>query len=172
MVLQERNYLNNVSFINYNSANNCGLGAHVVQNLPKQHDHHGQIDVSSITFVNTPDNNKLFLFEPQLEWINPSECVDMDCDGPKKAMLVDLDGSFSDTPSTGVKHTYMGISELDYGINGPRGLGDWRIPAVMLTNLDGSTVSPATWAPKHGVLGTHDSCTKNSANHYYVCYVT
>ena len=93
MVLQGRNFLNNVAFINYNSANSCNLGAHAIQNLPKQHDHHEQIDVTGITFSNTPDNNKFFLFEPQLAWINPSDCVDMDCDGPKKAMLVD--GSFS-----------------------------------------------------------------------------
>ena len=73
--------------------------------------------------------------EPKLEWINPSDCVDMDCDGPKKAMIFDEDGSFSGTNNP---TTYMGISELDYGVNGPRGLGNWRIPAVMITNLDGS----------------------------------
>ena len=167
MVLQGRNYLNNVSFINYNSANSCNLGAHAIQNLPKQHDHHEQIDVTGITFSNTPDNNKFFLFEPQLAWINPSDCVDMDCDGPKKAMLVDVDGSFSET---GRKHTYMGVSELDYGINGPRGLGNFRIPAAMLTNLDGSTVDPDTWAPNKGVAGTHSaSCTHNTDNHYHKC---
>ena len=44
---------------------------------------------------NTDDNAKLFLHEPQLKWINPSDCVDMDCDGPKKAMLLDTDGSFN-----------------------------------------------------------------------------
>ena len=91
----------------------------------------------------------------------------MDCDGPKKAMILDEDGSLS---GTGNPTTYMGVSELDYGVNGPRGLGNWRIPPVMLTNLDGSAIEPDTWAPNKGVVGTHSAaCTLDSANHYYKC---
>ena len=163
MVLYERNYIKNVHFENYGSQ--CGAEHFAISNLPKQHDHHVQTDIDTVTFTNVADSNKLFLFEPQLEWINPSECVDMDCDGPKKAMVLDVDGSFS---QTGQQHTYMGVSELDYGINGPRGLGNWRIPAVMIVNLDGSNKDPDVWAPNKGVFGTNN-CAHDADNHYYKC---
>ena len=89
----------------------------------------------------------------------------MDCDGPKKAQLTDLDGSFS---GSGVRTTYMGISELDYGVNGPRGLGNWRIPAVMLVDLDGNNKDPDVVAPNKGVFRSSD-CVKNDVSHFWRC---
>lgn len=89
----------------------------------------------------------------------------MDCDGPKKAMLLDVDGSFSET---GVTNTYMGVSELEYGVNGPRGLGNFRIPAAMLTDVDGSQTDPDVWAPTKGVVRTA-GCVHDTTNHFYQC---
>lgn len=135
----------------------------VISNRYKQHDHHIQTDVSNIVWESS--SNKLFLYEPKVDWINPSDCVDMDCDGPKKAMLLDLDGSFSET---GVTNTYMGVSELDYGVNGPRGLGNFRIPAAMLTDVDGSQTDPDVWAPTKGVVRTN-GCVHDTTNHFWQC---
>ena len=89
----------------------------------------------------------------------------MDCDGPKKAMLLDVDGSFSET---GVTNTYMGVSELEYGVNGPRGLGNFRIPAAMLTDVDGSQTDPDVWAPTKGVVRTA-GCVHDTTNHFHQC---
>ena len=54
--------------------------------------------------------------------MNPSDCVDMDCDGLKKNLLDDLDGSFLGT-------TGAIISESEYAWNGDprRGTGDYRL---------------------------------------------
>ena len=159
------NFLKNVAFINFGSQ--CGSQHFAVSNLPKQFDHHMEIRTEGISFIGTSDDNKLFLHEPNVGWINPSDCVDMDCDGPKKAMITDTDGSFSET---GSRHTYMGFSELDYGINGPRGLGNFRIPAVMITDLSGNAIDIESWAPNKGVKGTHSgACTHDVFNHYYKC---
>lgn len=70
----------------------------------------------------------------------------------------------------------MGVSDLDYGINGPRGLGNFRIPAVMLVNLDGSNIQDNfangidDYVVNKGVYGTHSSaCTHNTQGHFYKC---
>jgi len=88
----------------------------------------------------------------------------MDCDGPKKAMLVDLDGSFT---GSNERSTLMGIAELGFGVNGPRGLGYFRVPAPMLTNLDGSNIAPTTFAANHGVF--RSDCSFKQANNYWQC---
>ena len=36
--------------------------------------------------------NDLFLIP---RWVNPSDCVDMDCDGRRQLLITDIDGSFS-----------------------------------------------------------------------------
>ena len=79
-------------------------------------------------------------------------------------MIVDIDGSFSET---GQRHTYMGVAELDYGVNGARGLGNFRIPGVMVTDINGDTIDIDAWAPNKGVKGTHTaSCVHDTDNHY------
>ena len=62
-----------------------------------------------------------------------SQCVDMDCDGKKICFIVDKDGSFLGTPGTI-------IPNASYEWNGDtvHGLGDYRIPSVQMTNMDGS----------------------------------
>ena len=37
----------------------------------------------------------MYLKPPQRSWIKPGKCVVMDCDGPKHAFAVDLDGSLT-----------------------------------------------------------------------------
>ena len=51
-------------------------------------------------------------------WINPADCVDMDCDARRKVLIDDTDGSFFGTSKTM-------ISKSEYGWNGDRvwGLG-------------------------------------------------
>ena len=146
MILYGMNFLKNVAFINFDNV--CGVDHFAISNLPKQHDHHIETRTEGISFVGTSDNNNLFLYEPEVGWINPSDCVDMDCDGPKKAMIVDVDGSFS----------------------GIRGLGNFRIPAVMVTDINGDAIDIDSWAPNKGVKGTHTgACVHDVFKHYYKC---
>ena len=38
----------------------------------------------------------------------------------------------------------MGVSDLEFGVNGPRGLGYFRVPAVMLVDISGNNRVPGT----------------------------
>ena len=82
-------------------------------------------------------------------WINPSDCVDMDCDARRKMVITDVDGSFigvnTTTPTTA-------ISESEYGWDSEPvwGLGDSKIPNTMLTNSDGSRINVTKNYPYKG----------------------
>ncbi len=45
---------------------------------------------------------KVLLSDPSPGWRNPTDCVDLDCDGPSHALIVDEDGTFT---GTNVKHS-------------------------------------------------------------------
>ena len=79
--------------------------------------------------------------------INPADCVDMDCDGLKKVLLKDLDGSFFG----GSGGAMISESEWEWDGNPRRGLGDYRIPKAALTKPDGSVIPVADIAPKKGL---------------------
>lgn len=76
---------------------------------------------------------------------NPADCVDMDCDAKKKSLLKDLDGSF-----LGAVGSVVPQSEFEWGGDPRRGLGDYRIPKVMLTFLNGSRIPVEQVAPRKG----------------------
>ena len=69
----------------------------------------------------------------------------MDCDGLKKAMIRDLDGTL-----LGSVGTVIPQSEFEWDGNAQRGLGDYRIPKVMLTRPDGSRIPVDEKAPNKG----------------------
>lgn len=69
----------------------------------------------------------------------------MDCDGKKKTMLKDLDGSF-----LGAVGAVVPQSEYEWGGDARRGVGDYRIPKVMLTALNGSRIPVNQIAPQKG----------------------
>ncbi len=77
--------------------------------------------------------------------INPADCVDMDCDGLKKAIIKDLDGTLM-----GSVGTYIAASEWQWDGDARRGLGDYRIPVVMLTDVNGDRISVSSIAPNKG----------------------
>lgn len=65
--------------------------------------------------------------------INPSDCVDFDCDGLKKCLVEDKDGSMLGTVGTVVPQ-----SEFEWDGDPRRGLGDYRIPKPLLTDPSGA----------------------------------
>lgn len=78
--------------------------------------------------------------------VNPSDCVDMDCDAKKKTMLKDLDGSF-----LGGIGAVIPQSEFEWNGDKRHGLGDYRIPSVMLTDLNGGRIPVKQIAPNKGL---------------------
>ena len=77
--------------------------------------------------------------------INPSDCVDMECDGKKKMLLEDLDGTF-----LGTNGSVISESEAFWGGDPRRGLGDYRVPKAMQTSIDGNRIALSTLAPHKG----------------------
>lgn len=69
----------------------------------------------------------------------------MDCDAKKKSMLKDLDGSF-----LGAVGSVIPLSEYEWNGDPRHGLGDYRIPKVMLTYLNGSRIPVRNIAPYKG----------------------
>lgn len=57
--------------------------------------------------------------------VNPSDCVDMDCDGLKKSMIVDEDGSL-----LGAAGYVLPNSAFQWNNDTGHGVGDFRIPKV------------------------------------------
>ena len=115
---------------------------------------------------------KYFNHEPIMGSINPSDCVDLDCDGLKHVLVRDMDGTFL---GEGGPRSLISMAELSWGDNGPRGLGNFRIPTVMLAIPGGGMEDADSLFPSKGVVrGTGDhgngsQCIWNSDWNSYVC---
>jgi len=81
----------------------------------------------------------------------------MDCDGVKKVILTDKDGSFLGAISTATSHT-----EWQWNGDPVRGLGDYRIPKEALANADGrmKNISDVYTYPGH--IRDETKCTLNT----------
>ncbi|XP_033493349.2 PKHD1 like 1, tandem duplicate 1 [Epinephelus lanceolatus] len=130
---------------------------------PENDDLQHPVQVSGITMSDSTEEAKVYIHRPDISKVNPSDCVDMDCDGKKKTMLKDLDGSFLGTVGTVVPQ-----SEYEWGGDPRRGLGDYRIPPVMLTYLNGSRIPVNQIAPHKGVI--RENCTYMSSWQSYKCF--
>ena len=166
-----------VSFVNF--GNRCpSKNDTVIMTNRFSEDANHPVYLERIVFENCNDEgpiilpeHKVFIHEPNIGRINPSDCVDMDCDGLKHVLIKDLDGSFTENNSS---RTLVGLAEL--GWDGPdrrRGIGDFRIPKTMLTNEDGSRISTDKIYPEKGILRGKtfgsDECMYNQHWNLYEC---
>lgn len=71
----------------------------------------------------------------------------MDCDGLKKMLAVDEDGSF-----TGSVSTVISQSEWEWGGDPRRGLGDYRIPKTMLAYPNGTKMEMSDLFDERGKI--------------------
>lgn len=67
-----------------------------------QHNDDGQhpIITNAMSIYNTSQMNLIFNGRPNLDVVDPSDCVDMDCDGLKKNLLIDTDGTLFGEPTS------------------------------------------------------------------------
>ncbi|KAK3532561.1 hypothetical protein QTP86_024146, partial [Hemibagrus guttatus] len=131
---------------------------------PHNEDLQHPINVQKITKSNSTEKAQVFIHHPDLGKVNPSDCVDMDCDAKKKSMLNDLDGSF-----LGAVGSVIPFSEYEWDGDSRHGLGNYRIPKVMLTYLNGSRIPVGNIAPYKGVI-RDSTCTFMSAWQAYKCF--
>ena len=74
-------------------------------------------ELQDITLINVTPANKVLHKIPDKSRINPSDCVDMDCDHLRKIVIKDLDGSMFGTAGGSI------ISRSEYQWDGDRGFG-------------------------------------------------
>jgi len=121
--------LNKVSFINFvmrNSKRDV-----VFMSNPVSEDCQHPIYVSNITLINTDSNSLYFNHRPSLGSVNPSDCVDLDCDAQKHILIKDLDGTLLNSGPDG---TIISQAEFEWDGDPRRGLGDYRIPKVLIAD--------------------------------------
>ncbi|XP_072027284.1 LOW QUALITY PROTEIN: fibrocystin-L-like [Amphiura filiformis] len=159
-----RTYVDNVMFVNFQTT--CNKQHKMIMTNKKIVDCLHPMEVSNIRLVNVDTDNIVRLHRPNLGDINPADCVDMDCDGMKKAMIRDLDGTL-----LGSIGTIIPDSAFEWDGDQRRGLGDYRIPPAMVTEIDGSRIPYDDKLPNKGIYrGQNDECEWKSAWTAYECH--
>ncbi|XP_069076732.1 fibrocystin-L-like isoform X2 [Pleurodeles waltl] len=144
--------------------NVCSVETNVMfMTNPLNEDLQHPVHVSGIQMADTAHEAKIFIHRPDVGKANPSDCVDMVCDAKRKALLKDLDGSLLGSPGSVVAQ-----SEYQWDKVASYGIGDYRIPKVMLTNLNGSRIPVNQIAPNKGVI-RDSACTYMSTWESYQC---
>ena len=138
---------------------------------PQSEDANHPVHLSGISLQNIEEDRKFFNREPILGSVNPSDCVDLDCDGFKHIVVVDKDGSF--TSRQGLS-TIISKAEFEWDGDPHRGLGDYRIPKTMLSYPNGSRKAVNDTFPKKGIVrgtsfGDESDCEFNDVWNAYHC---
>jgi len=90
--------IKNVKFVSFvDRDGSCGKDVALMTNRDSDDGIH-PIFTSGLTFLDTPQDNRVFIHRANLGRVNPSDCVDMDCDGLKKVVLQDMDGTLLGSP--------------------------------------------------------------------------
>ncbi|KAK4328078.1 hypothetical protein Pmani_001551 [Petrolisthes manimaculis] len=152
--LHGSSYIEDVTFTNFESRDNCGIDVALMTNQGSDDAIH-PIFTSGLTFVDTPEDNYVFIHYTNLVRVNPSDCVDMDCDGHKKVVVTDNDGSLLGSEQA----TLTSEAEKEWDGDRSHGVGDYRIPIPLRQNSDGSAIPEADKFPNKGIV-RDNSCTK------------
>ncbi|KAJ8334858.1 hypothetical protein SKAU_G00404970 [Synaphobranchus kaupii] len=131
---------------------------------PENEDLQHPTHVERVMMVDSVEDGRVFLHRADVNKANPSDCVDMDCDAKKKCLIKDLDGSFLGSVGAVVPQ-----SEFEWDGDSRRGVGDYRIPKVMLTYLNGSRIPVNKIAPHKGII-RDSNCTYMSRWQSYKCF--
>ena len=150
------------SFINFKS--NCGSRDYAIASSLHNDDGQHPVEISNTQFSNVDIDSKVFIHRPNIAKINPSDCVDMDCDGLKKNLLTDTDGSFLGSPGTVISQ-----SEWNWGSQ-QRGLGDFRIPKEALAAPNGSMLDISQVYKYTGIIRDENTCAYKDSWQAYECH--
>ncbi|XP_061189118.1 fibrocystin-L-like [Saccostrea echinata] len=152
------------TFANFQTGSSGECGQDVVLTTdPSNDDACHPTELTGNRKVNVGSENTVYYHRPRLGKINPSDCVDMDCDGHKKCIVTDKDGSLLGSAATVVPQ-----AEFEWGGDPRRGLGDYRIPKPILTDPSGAVLTVEQVAKYKGVL-RDDTCTYNDKQQAYTC---
>ena len=155
--------LSNVTFANFKE--NCGKEDVVFRTNYGVDDVNWPINATDIKFLDTVGKNKIYMDIPTLGKINPSDCTDFDCDGFKKAMIWDQDGSVAEDGITG---TIIPDSAYEWDGIPVRGIGYYRVPKPMVTEINGDKIEYADKMPNTGIY-RDETCAWNPDWRAYKC---
>ena len=155
--------LSNVVFANFKE--NCDAQDLVFRTNVHEDDVNWPINATGITFLDTANDNKIFMDLPLAGKISPSDCSDFDCDGFKKSIILDQDGSIAED---GVRGTIIPDSAYEWDGNPAKGLGYYRVPKPMVTELNGDKIEYADKMPNTG-LYRDSTCQWNDNWRAYKC---
>ena len=155
-------YMDNVTFVNFDGA--CGKKDIVMKTNTGEDDVNWPVRTSNLKFLNVNEEFKVLYNRPLASKINPSDCTDFDCDGMKKALIVDLDGTLIGESGG----TIIPDSAFEWDGNPKNGLGYYRVPKPMVTETNGDRISYASKMPNTGIYRT-DQCTWVSQWTAYKC---
>lgn len=150
-----------VIFSNFNSM--CGYRGYALTSNVNNDDGQHPVTIRRVRFNNVDEASKIWIHRPNLGKITIWDCIDMDCDGLKKNLLNDLDGSF-----LGQKGTVISQSEFEWGSQ-QRGLGDFRIPKEALAMPNGSMIQPKEIYNYLGIVRDENLCSYISDWQAYKC---
>ena len=159
--------LDGVTFINFASRDSKRDFA--LSSNPLSEDCQHPVYAYDVKLIDVDNESLYYNHEPNLGSINPADCVDLDCDGQKHILIKDMDGSLLNLGAGG---TIISQAEFEWG--GDRGLGDDRIPTVLLTDPNDGTVIPVDdifplKGIVRGVNSSNDSCNWISSWDAYSC---
>jgi len=164
--------ITNVTFMNFDAHCDNGEKDVLLMTNPSSEDANHPVYLSGITDFACPNESKVYLHPPNIGLVNPSDCVDMYCDGKKNVLINDKDGSFT---GVGYPRSIIPLAELDWdGTDRRAGIGDFRLPNKMLTNPDGSRINKNDIYPLKGIVrgetfGRDDDCSFMSEWNAYLC---
>ena len=115
---------NRTTFANFVEA--CGKKTFLFSTNPSNGDISHPTDLQDVKLINVAESMKVFIPTPTTKWINPSDCVDMDCDALRKILIKDIDGSFFGTAGGSL------VSRSEYQWDGNRRFGLGK-PIIKLT---------------------------------------
>ncbi|XP_068231985.1 fibrocystin-L-like [Palaemon carinicauda] len=145
-------FIENVTFAHFETRA-CGKDVALATNKDSDDSIH-PIFTSEVTFYNTSEDNYIYMHEPSLSRVNPSDCVDMTCDGLKKVVLQDMDGSILGQENA----TVTSQAEFEWDGLASHGVGDYRIPLPMRQDINGSKIEATEKFPNKGII-RDDSCS-------------
>ena len=159
-------FLNDNVFANYNPGQCNGAFDSAIRTNPRGDDMQFPIISKGTRFVNVDQSSKIWMDRPLDKLVVNEHCVDMHCDGLKKALLIDTDGKIigNDIPGT-----IIADSGYQWEGNPTAGLGYYRVPKSMVTEVNGDKIEFADKMPNTGIV-RNDQCEWVPEWHAFKCH--
>ncbi|VDP74908.1 unnamed protein product [Echinostoma caproni] len=155
-------FVKNLTVVNYNKF--CASTPDVFWRTdPANEDGIQPTYFSNITAIGLNPDNLVYYDRPALSAVTFDKCGDMECDGHKKVLVINADGTLFGQPTT-----ILPQSEWQWDKNPAYGIGSSKVPRRMTTNSDGTTIDINTYWPNKGVI-RDDTCEMVSTMQAYKC---